>query len=101
MDRLGLFVAGLGLLAVFLSSMGIHGVMAHSVVQERREIGIPLAVGARAGQLVGLVTKKGLVLGYGIAHTAGGILVGVTILASYVPARGAARVHPTRALSLD
>jgi len=128
---LGLFVTALAGLAMFLSAIGIYGVMAHSVVQERREMGIRLAVGARAGQLVSMVTRRGLTLsavglalgiplailvhravlsamslfqadfGLGIALLAGGGLAAVAILASYLPARGAARVQPTRALSLE
>ncbi|MGW8265863.1 MAG: ABC transporter permease [Longimicrobiales bacterium] len=125
---LGLFVGGLAALAMFLSGIGIYGVMAHTVLQERRELGIRLAIGARGGQLVGMVTRRGLVLsavgitlgtplailihravvsalslfdadfGLGITLVAGGTLAGVAILASYIPARGAARVQPTRAL---
>jgi putative ABC transport system permease protein len=128
---LGQFVGGLAALAMFLSGIGIYGVMAHTVLQERREMGIRLAVGARGGQLVGMVTRRGLVLsavgialgtplailihravlsalslfdadfGLGIALWAGGLLAGVAILASYIPARGAAKVQPTRALSLE
>lgn len=128
---LGLFVGGLAALAMFLSGIGIYGVMAHTVLQERREMGIRLAIGARGGQLVGMVTRRGLVLsavgialgtplailihravlsalslfdadfGLGITFLAGGILAGVAILASYIPARGAAKVQPTRALALE
>ncbi len=125
------FVSGLGVLAMFLSAIGIYGVMAHTVLQERREMGIRLAMGARAGQLVGMVTRRGLLLsgvglalgvplafaihravmsvlnlvdadlGYGMAVSAGGALLAVAIVASYLPARSAAAVEPTRALSLE
>ena len=128
---LGLFVGALAALAMFLSGIGIYGVMAHGVIQERRELGIRLAVGARGGQLVGMVTRRGAVLsaagillgtplailihhavisaldlfdadlGCGITFMAGGILAGVAILASYLPARGAAKVQPTQSLSLE
>ncbi len=131
MAFLVLFVGGLGLLAMFLSAIGIYGVMAHSVLQERREMGIRLAMGARSGQLVGDVTRRGIFLsgvglllgiplaflihrgvlsalslfdaevGYGIALSAAGLLVGVAVLASYLPARSAASVEPTQALSLE
>jgi putative ABC transport system permease protein len=131
MAFIALFVSGLGALAMFLSAIGIYGVMAHTVLQERREMGIRLAMGARAGQLVGMVTRRGLLLsgvgmalgvplafaihraimsaldlvdtdlGYGMAIAAGGILLGVAVVASYLPARSAARVEPTRALSLE
>ncbi len=128
---LGLFVGALGGLAVFLSAIGIYGVMAHGVMQERREIGIRMALGARASRLVGMVTRRGVLLGlmgivigiplavlihrgvlsamslfdadlgYGTAMTAGALLALVAVLASYLPARGAARVQPTRALSAE
>jgi putative ABC transport system permease protein len=128
---LGIFVGALAALALFLSGIGIYGVMAHSVIQERREMGIRLAVGARGSQLVGMVTRRGIVLsaigmllgtplailihravmnsldlfsadmGFGITFMAGGILAGVAIVASYLPARAAAKVQPTQALSLE
>ena len=131
MSFLAQFVGALGILALFLSAIGIFGVMAHGVLQERREMGIRLAMGARSGQLVMMVTRRGLTLsavgmalgiplafgihravmsalslfdadiGYGMALTAGGLLAGVAILASYLPARSAARVQPTQALSLE
>jgi putative ABC transport system permease protein len=131
MSFLALFVGALGVLAMFLSAIGIYGVMAHNVLQERREMGIRLAMGARSGQLVGMVTRRGIALsgvgmilgiplaflthravlsalslfdadmGYGIAITASGLLIGVAVLASYLPARAAAGVQPTQALSLE
>ncbi len=131
MSFLAQFVGALGILALFLSAIGIFGVMAHGVLQERREMGIRLAMGARSGQLVMMVTRRGLTLsavgmalgiplafgihravmsalslfdadiGYGMALTAGGLLAGVAILASYLPARSAASVQPTQALSLE
>ncbi len=125
------FVGGLGLLAMILSAMGIYGVMAHAVLQERREIGIRMAMGARAAQVVGRVTRTGLTLtGVGLALGAPlaflvhrailsalslfaprlpiaftmvgiGVLVGAAILASYLPARRAAKVDPMRALAAE
>lgn len=125
------FVGGLGLLAMALSAMGIYGVMAHSVVQERREIGIRMALGARTGAVVGGVTRRGLTLtavglaagvplallvrravfgalsivdarppvGFVVAGV--GVLVTAAVLASYLPARRAARVDPARVLSAE
>jgi len=125
------FVTALGLLAIFLSAIGIYGVMAHSVLQERREMGIRMALGARAGQMVEMVTRRGLLMaavglalgapmaygihwgvlralsifdaevGYGMALAALGLLGTVAFMASYLPARSAARVEPTRALSME
>jgi putative ABC transport system permease protein len=131
MAFLTLFVSALGVLAIFLSAIGIYGVMAHNVLQERREMGIRLAMGARSGQLVGMITRRGIFLsalgmllgvplafgihravlsaldlfdanlGYGMALAAGGLLAAVAIMASFLPARSAARVQPTQALSLE
>jgi ABC-type antimicrobial peptide transport system permease subunit len=124
-------VSALGVLAIFLSALGIYGVMAHSVLQSRREMGIRLAVGARAGQLMGMVTRRGLFLSalglalgvpmalgihwgvlralslfdaevsHGLILVAGGLLALVAFFASYLPARSAAKVEPTRALSME
>lgn len=131
MSFLVVFVSGLCLLALFLSAMGIYGVMSHNVFQERRELGIRLAMGARGGQLVGMVTRRGLVLsaigillgiplalvthrgvistlslvnadiGYGMALMAAGVLAVVATLASLLPARSAANVEPTQALTQE
>jgi len=128
---LGLFVGALAGLAMFLSGIGLYGVMAHAVIQERREMGIRLAMGARGGQLVAMVARRGLImsvvgiafgvplavllhrgvmsalslfeadLGLGTPFLAGGILASVALLASFLPARSAARVEPTRALALE
>lgn len=131
MAFLARFVGALEVLAMFLSAIGIYGVMAHSVVQERREMGIRLAMGARSPQLVGMVTRRGLVLsfaglalgvplalwihravlstlslfdadlGYGMALTGGALLALVAVGASYLPARSVASVEPTQALSVE
>ena len=125
------FVTALGLLAVGLSALGLYGVMAFTVVQERREIGIRMAMGARDGQVVAMVARRGLVLtGIGLllgaplafllhravlatldlfqlelaltfTLAAVAILVATAALASYLPARKAASVHPARVLSLE
>ncbi len=125
------FVTALGLLAVGLSAMGLYGVMAFSVAQERREIGIRMAMGARDGQVVAMVARRGLFLtGIGLllgaplafllhravlatldlfdlelaltfTLAAVALLVATAALASYLPARKAATVHPARVLSVD
>ena len=68
---LGLF-AGLALL---LAGIGIYSVLSYVVSQRRREIGIRLAMGASAGQVVGLIWKSGLVL------TLAGAVAGMIIAA--------------------
>jgi predicted lysophospholipase L1 biosynthesis ABC-type transport system permease subunit len=53
---------GFGGLALFLSAIGIYGVLTHRVTQRRREIGIRLALGCSVSKIVGLVVSEGLLL---------------------------------------
>ena len=109
--------------ALFLSAIGIFGVMSFSVVQRLREIGIRMALGAKAGDVVRMVSRQGLnltligvALGlvaafgltrlmasllYGVSPadpvTFGGValfLVVVSFLATWIPAQRATRVDP-------
>ncbi len=119
-----------GGLALLLTMLGLYGVVAGSVEQRTREIGIRIALGARSAAIVGLVLREGLrlvVIGlplglatslasvrllahylYGVSATdAGtfiviaGLLAAVTVAACYVPARRAMRVEPLQALRHD
>jgi putative ABC transport system permease protein len=127
-DRLifGMFAA-FALVALLLAAAGLYGVMSYSVAQRAQEFGVRLALGARAGDVVRLVVRQGLVLvalgltlgllgGFGLASaiarllfgvgpadplTYGGVaalLVGVALLASYIPARRAVALDPIRTL---
>ncbi len=120
---LGTFAA----LAIVLTTIGLYGVIAYSVVQRTREMGIRVALGAqrrsissmvlRQGALLaltgvvgGLVTSlfavrliRGLLFGIGLTDPATFIavpllLMSVALLASYIPARRAMRVDPIVAL---
>ncbi len=122
--------AVLGAASLLLASLGIYGVIAYSVAQRRKEIGLRMALGAtsdriRRGFLVeGLrLSLTGLAIGialtlatgqamasvlFGITPfdpvTLGGVLIifaGVAVLASVVPAFRASRVDPLAALRYE
>lgn len=126
--RLGTwFIGGFAILAMALASVGLYGVIGYSVSRRTREIGIRVALGARAGRVLGLVVQQGmgLVLAgvaigallaalagqvlssvlYGISATDGvafagaiGLLLLIALLANYIPARRATRIDPMVAL---
>lgn len=120
----------LGILALVLAAIGIYSVIAYNVTQRTHEIGVRIALGARMANLTGLVLRDGLrlgVIGMGIGIAlalvasrwlspllfdesprdpavvlvVAGVLVGVTCLASALPAARAARVDPNVALRAD
>jgi len=118
------------LAAVILAVLGIYGVIAHSVRQRTHEIGIRMTLGASSSDVLQTVlaqglklTAIGLVIGltgalaltrlissflFDISPTdpitfacVSFLLAGVTLLASYIPARRAARTDPTEALRYE
>ena len=113
--------------ALALAATGIFGVMSYAVAQRAREISIRMALGARAGQVLGMIVGRGValaaagaVLGIAVALALGRViqnqLFGVGLLdpvtlggvvlvllasagaASFLPARRAARLDPASAL---
>jgi predicted permease len=116
-----------GVLALGLASVGLYGIMAYSVNQRKREIGLRMALGAAQSSVVRLVLKQGMSLVmtgmlvglvaallagrllsrmlYGVSAAdpisvvgAVSVLLAVALLACYLPAHWATRVDPLKAL---
>lgn len=119
-----------GLLALALSVVGLYGMLAHTVSQRTREIGIRTAMGAQTNDVLKLVMFQGIKLAgigmaigltaallstrllafwlYGVSPTdpltfAGvtAAFLGIVLLASYIPARRATTVDPVIALRYE
>jgi len=129
--RMGAALLGLfGALALMLASIGIYGVLAYSVAQRTSEIGLRMALGAQPHQVLKLVLRQGMLLALvgaivgvlvalPVARMASGLLygvsatdpltylaitlllMGVALLACYLPARRATRIDPLVALRVE
>ena len=130
-ERLIAWLAGFfGLLAVALAGVGLYGVVAYAATQRTKEIGIRMALGARAGDVVRMIVGDSLVpvlagvaaglggamalarlvagLLYGVAPRdplsmalAAGGLFAVALIAAAIPARRASRADPVKALHYE
>jgi ABC-type antimicrobial peptide transport system permease subunit len=123
-------VGGFAVLAALLGVVGLYGVVAYSVSQRTREIGVRMALGAQRGTIYGLVLKEaarltalGVAAGllcsvmvlslmgkllFQVKAWDGPTLLGVSLLlgvaalvASYLPAHRAASVNPVEALRAE
>jgi predicted permease len=131
-SRLGAFgaVSAAGMLVLVLASVGLYAMVSVAVGQRRREIGVRVALGARAGQVVTMFFMNGLKVAFvglliglplgiaglvllasqadiaainipGVSVTVAIVVTGVAALASWFPSRRVARVNPIVALRSD
>jgi putative ABC transport system permease protein len=116
--------------ALLLGVIGVYGVISYAVSQRSRELGLRMAMGAQAGQVKRMVVRQGLVLSavgvaiglalaFGLTRLMSGllfgvspvdpltflavaaVLIGVALVASYLPARRAAGVDPMEVLRAE
>jgi predicted permease len=125
-----LLLGAFAMLALVLSSVGLYGVMSYTVTQRTREIGIRMAIGASAGDVLRMILLNGLrltvggiafglLLSFALSRSIASLLFGtspfdpvvfagvalllaaITTVAFLIPARRATIIDPTQALRAD
>jgi putative ABC transport system permease protein len=125
-----LLMGAFALVALVMASVGIYGIMSYAVSQRTREIGIRMALGAAAGQVLRAVIRQGMTLtlvalivglaaSWALTRLLSTLLFGVrptdpstfgavamllalvALAACWLPARRAARVDPVRAIAAE
>jgi len=125
-----LLITAFASVGLALAAVGIFGVMSYSVAQRTNELGIRIALGAQASDVVKLVLRRGIILtlsgvaiglagAFGLTRLMASLLFGVTptdpltfgtvtvtlifvaLLACYIPARRATKVDPLEALRYE
>jgi putative ABC transport system permease protein len=129
--RFSMFLLGVfAVTALLMGAIGIYGLMSYAVAQQTREIGIRMALGAVRSDILKNVTGRALVLAaagvglgvvgasavtrlmtallFGVSPTdtatfaaASGLLIGVAVIAAYIPARRASNLDPLMALRYE
>jgi ABC-type antimicrobial peptide transport system permease subunit len=124
-------VAAMGLMGLGLSIVGLYGLVAYAASRRTREIGIRMAIGASRQTVLRMVLRQGIVLALiglvvGLAASVGAgellraafpngddqrdflavvlvapVVLAVTFLAAYIPARRASRIDPMKALRYE
>lgn len=123
-------MSAVAVIALVLALAGVYGVMAYSVTQRRQELGIRMALGARNGDVIGMILRQGtilaaigIVIGLGLAFgmargvsfflygvgafepvtyaTMAAALLAAGVVATWFPARRATRVDPVEALRAE
>ena len=123
-------LAGFSLASLLLAAIGVYGVLAYSVTQRTREIGVRMALGAERGRIILMIVRSGarMVVGGSVVGLAGAlaisgmiksllygvgprdpltfvaaplVLLAVALVAAYIPASRAAQVSPMEALRTE
>jgi ABC-type antimicrobial peptide transport system permease subunit len=131
LPRLGGTLFGVfGITGLLLAAIGLYGIMSYSVTRRTREIGIRIALGAQLGAVERLIVRQGMLLtaiavGLGLPAALVGakfsssflygvrphdlvtfltvplLLLGIALLACWIPARRASRIDPQTALRYE